>query len=173
MLHGVDIASKSPFPSYTRFQLNIRRALAPKYEELAALYSNDPELSKKVTIAKVDATANDVPDEIQGFPTIKLYPAGAKDSPVTYSGPRSVEDLAKFIAENGKYKAVVGGPDEADAETAETEDLAQQAPAASKSASSVGEKATDAVKSKVSEAAETVKTAVIDSDEGASDHDEL
>ena len=82
------------------------KALAPKYEELGALYAKS-EFKDKVVIAKVDATANDVPDEIQGFPTIKLFPAGAKDQAVTYSGSRTVEDLIKFIAENGKYKASV------------------------------------------------------------------
>ncbi|KAK4105294.1 disulfide isomerase PDI1 protein [Parathielavia hyrcaniae] len=82
------------------------KALAPKYEELGALYAKS-EFKDKVVIAKVDATANDVPDEIQGFPTLKLYPAGAKSEPVTYSGSRTVEDLIKFIAENGKYKASV------------------------------------------------------------------
>jgi protein disulfide-isomerase A1 len=92
------------------------KALAPKYDELGALYANS-EFKDKVVIAKVDATANDVPDEIQGFPTIKLYPAGAKDSPVTYSGSRTVEDLIKFIKENGKYEAGVSA--EADAPAAE------------------------------------------------------
>lgn len=82
------------------------KALAPKYEDLASLY-NKSDFKDKVVIAKVDATANDVPDEIQGFPTIKLYPAGAKGEPVTYQGSRTVEDLIKFIAENGKYKASV------------------------------------------------------------------
>ncbi|KAK6948169.1 hypothetical protein K445DRAFT_319098 [Daldinia sp. EC12] len=82
------------------------KALAPKYEDLASLYSKS-EFKDKVVIAKVDATANDVPDEIQGFPTIKLYPAGAKDKPVTYSGSRTVEDLIEFVKENGKYKAEV------------------------------------------------------------------
>ncbi|SPN96976.1 probable Protein disulfide-isomerase [Cephalotrichum gorgonifer] len=82
------------------------KSLAPKYEELGSLFAAS-EFKDKVVIAKVDATANDVPDEIQGFPTIKLYPAGAKDEPVTYSGARTVEDLLKFIAENGKHKAEV------------------------------------------------------------------
>ena len=57
-----------------------------------------------MTIAKIDATANDVPDEITGFPTLKLYPAGAKDSPVDYSGARTVEDLANFVRDNGKHQ---------------------------------------------------------------------
>lgn len=96
------------------------KALAPKYEDLASLYGKS-EFKDKVVIAKVDATLNDVPDEIQGFPTIKLYPAGAKDKPVTYSGARTVEDLIKFIAENGKYKASVSET----AEATETEAAAE------------------------------------------------
>lgn len=82
------------------------KALAPKYEDLGALYEAS-EWKDKVVIAKVDATANDVPDEVQGFPTIKLFPAGGKSEPVTYSGSRTVEDLIKFVKENGKYKAEV------------------------------------------------------------------
>jgi protein disulfide-isomerase A1 len=82
------------------------KALAPKYDELASLYA-DSEFKDKVVIAKVDATQNDVPDEVQGFPTIKLYAAGAKDAPVTYKGSRTVEDLITFVKENGKYKADV------------------------------------------------------------------
>lgn len=82
------------------------KALAPKYDELAALYANS-EFKDKVVIAKVDATTNDVPDEIKGFPTIKMYPAGAKGEAVTYGGSRTVEDLITFIKENGKYKAEV------------------------------------------------------------------
>ncbi|KAJ5605868.1 hypothetical protein N7510_008649 [Penicillium lagena] len=78
------------------------KSLAPKYDELAEMYSGD--LAEKVTIAKIDATANDVPDSITGFPTIKLYPAGSKDEPIEYSGSRTVEDLVAFIKENGKYK---------------------------------------------------------------------
>lgn len=82
------------------------KALAPKYEELGSLYAAS-EFKDKIVIAKVDATSNDVPDEIQGFPTIKLYPAGDKKNPVTYSGSRTIEDIIDFVAENGKYKARV------------------------------------------------------------------
>ncbi|KAH6650157.1 protein disulfide-isomerase precursor [Chaetomium tenue] len=107
------------------------KSLAPKYEELAALYGKS-EFKDQVVIAKVDATANDVPDEIQGFPTIKLYPAGNKAEAVTYSGSRTVEDLIKFIAENGKYKASVTEeveePSSAETEAAsETETKAEEA----------------------------------------------
>ncbi|KZF22369.1 prolyl 4-hydroxylase, beta polypeptide [Xylona heveae TC161] len=165
------------------------KALAPKYEELAALYFNNAEYSKKVVVAKVDATNNDVPDEIVGFPTIKLFPAGAKDSPVSYSGSRTVEDMANFIKENGNNKVDAYSPAaEEDTVMPDAETMARQAPAAteesSESATEKKEKATEtaseasegvkeSVKSKVSEATEAVKTAVSADSEGGYDHDEL
>ena len=140
-------------------------SLAPKYEELAALYSSNKDYASKVTIAKVDATANDVPDEVQGFPTIKLYPAGDKSSPVLYSGDRSIEDLARFIKESGKHAvdAYVAAPKEDEAEMPDAEQMGKAAEAAT-------EGVKESVKSVVSEAAEAVKTAVVDTDEI---HDEL
>jgi len=76
------------------------KALAPKYDELGELFKPFSDL---VTIAKVDATTNDVPDDIQGFPTIKLFVAGKKSDPITYSGGRTVEELAAFVKESGKH----------------------------------------------------------------------
>jgi protein disulfide-isomerase A1 len=146
-------------------------SLAPKYEELAQLYFSNPNYAEKVTIAKVDATANDVPEEIQGFPTIKLYPAGLKDSPVDYSGSRTVEDLAEFIKVNGKYMvdAYVSNEtsDDVDMPDADTT-MPKQAPAAT-----VTGGVKEAVKNVVSEAAEAVKTMAVDTDEGVAEHDEL
>ncbi|TGJ87803.1 hypothetical protein E0Z10_g965 [Xylaria hypoxylon] len=113
------------------------KALAPKYEELAALYAT-AEYKDKVVIAKVDATTNDVPDEIRGFPTIKLYPAGSKGEPITYNGSRTVEDLIDFIKENGKYKADVEAKKEV-----EEEDETPVAPAATETTSSEAAKETD------------------------------
>lgn len=136
--------------------------MAPKYEELAAMYPS----SSKVTVAKVDATANDVPDEIQGFPTIKLFPAGSKEDPITYSGSRTMEDLAEFIKENGKYKYDAY---EGKNETGDDEEMPM--------AEGMGEAAkaaTETIKSAASDAAEAVKTAVGDTDgEDGSEHDEL
>jgi protein disulfide-isomerase A1 len=141
--------------------------LAPKYDELAGLYKAH---SDKIVIAKVDATNNDVPDEIQGFPTIKLFKAGSKDAPVDYSGSRTVEDLANFIRDNGSYKidAYVAPSESADA--VETDQMPMQAPAAT--ASEAAESATEGVKDKVKKAAEAVKEAVLDEEE-ADEHDEL
>lgn len=123
--------------------------------------------TSKVTIAKVDATANDVPDEIQGFPTIKLFAAGAKGEPLTYSGSRTQEDLAQFVKENGKYKFdAYEGKNETgdDSEAPLADGMGEAAKAATKSA-----------KSAASDAAEAVKTAMTgdDSADGGEEHDEL
>ncbi|PUU77075.1 thioredoxin-like domain-domain-containing protein [Tuber borchii] len=142
--------------------------LAPKYEELAALYFNNPEYKDKVIVAKVDATANDMPIEVQGFPTIKMYPAGAKDSPVDYSGSRTVEDLATFIKTNGKYKvdAYVAPPPEP--ETEEEEEEAEESKA-EKSAEetpvgSAAPAATETPKETVKKATEGAQAVVGDDD---------
>lgn len=131
-------------------------------------------------MAKIDATQNDVPDEIAGFPTIKLYPAGAKDSPVDYSGSRTLEDLAAFIHDNGKH-AVDGltakkGEDVEmeNVSSAASDTLAKAAPAATTVAESAKSGVKEAAKSVVSEAAEAAKTAFADTDEGGpQEHDEL
>ncbi|CEF66381.1 Protein disulfide-isomerase A3 [Strongyloides ratti] len=68
--------------------------LAPKYEELA-----DKLADEDIIIAKMDATANDVPPmfEVKGFPTIYWIPKNTK-IPVQYYGGREVNDFIKFIA---------------------------------------------------------------------------
>ncbi|PGH19072.1 protein disulfide-isomerase domain [Helicocarpus griseus UAMH5409] len=121
------------------------KALAPKYEQLGKLYADNEEFSSKVTVAKVDATANDVPDEIQGFPTIKLFPAGSKDSPVEYSGSRTVQDLANFIRDNGKH-----GVDAYVEEKEEGGDVTNK-PASASSTTKSAEKATESSSSTASE----------------------
>jgi len=135
------------------------RSLAPKYEKLAELYASNSDLSSKVTVAKIDATANDVPDEISGFPTIKLYPAGAKDSPVDYHGSRTVEDLADFIRDNGKYgaDAFAAQDEDTDATSTAGETAAKAAPAATT----------------VEEGVKGDETAEADTDDEAHEHDEL
>lgn len=157
------------------------KALAPKYEELGQLYASD-EFSKLVTIAKVDATANDVPDEIQGFPTIKLFPAGKKDSPVEYSGSRTVEDLVQFIKENGSHK-VAAVIEEAKEKIEEaTEEVKEKASSVADEAASGAEKATDAAKSGAEKATDAAKEAASSASSAASEatkaakdeeHDEL
>ena len=120
----------------------------------------------KVTIAKVDATANDVPDEIQGFPTIKLFAAGSKGEPITYSGARTVDDLAAFVKENGKYKYDAKANNKTEGDDDEEVPLAEGMGEAAKAA-------TETVKSKVAEATEAAKKAAGGDEETQEDHDEL
>jgi len=72
------------------------KTLAPKYEELAQKLQGEPD----IVIAKMDATANDVPPNyaVRGFPTIFFAPKNSKNSPRKYEGGREVEDFIKFIA---------------------------------------------------------------------------
>ena len=153
------------------------KALAPKYEELAQLYTSNPDFNSKVTIAKCDATANDVPDDISGFPSIKLYPAGAKESPLEYSGSRTVEDMAAFIRDNGKYSVDALGKTDAvgdvpmEGTQAVTSEMAKAAPAATQ-ASEAGQGVVEGVKSAASAAEAVIEAAVADSGVDET-HDEL
>ena len=73
------------------------KSLAPKYEELATKLNKED-----VIIAKMDATANDVPPlfEVRGFPTLFWLPKGDKKNPVPYNAGREVDDFVKFIAKH-------------------------------------------------------------------------
>lgn len=78
-------------------------AMNPVYENLAAMYSA-PDRAERVAIAKIDIMKNDLFEDIPYVPFIKLYKAGDKGSPVTYSGDRSVKDLVGFMKEQGTHK---------------------------------------------------------------------
>ena len=146
------------------------KTLAPKYEELAGLYKGHED---KVIIAKVDATANDVPEEIAGFPTIKLFKGkDKKGAPVDYTGQRTIEDLIEFIRDNGSHGVEVKYEAKA-AEGLDTDQMPMQAPAATETAEGVAEKVKEKVAEKVAEAAEAIKTAATDDAGGMDDHDEL
>lgn len=82
------------------------RAFQPTLVTLAELYASNSKLKGKVTIAKVMYDANDTPERgIQGFPTIKLFPAASKSASVRFLGRRTLDDLADFIRDNGTHKA--------------------------------------------------------------------
>ncbi|KAK5098233.1 protein disulfide-isomerase precursor [Lithohypha guttulata] len=153
------------------------KALAPTYDQLGELYQSH-DFGDKVVIAKVDATTNDVPEKIQGFPTIKLYPAAAKNQPVDYSGSRTLEDLANFIKDNGSNKVDVLSAQSKSSKDTEDDDtvmsdipesMAKAAPAATESASGAAAAVKDAIKG----AAEVVGTFIDDSDIPQDHHDEL
>lgn len=77
-------------------------AMNPVYDTLGNMYM-PPERADKVTIAKMDILQNDLFEDIPYVPFIKLYKAGEKGNPVTYSGDRSVKDLVGFVKEQGTH----------------------------------------------------------------------
>jgi len=87
------------------------KSLAPKYEELGKMFADEP----SIVIAKLDATENDTPAVVKGFPTLIFYPAGDKKNPLTYSGERNEEGMSKYIREHAttlKGKAASSTHDE-------------------------------------------------------------
>nr|KAF6388283.1 protein disulfide isomerase family A member 3 [Myotis myotis] len=69
--------------------------LEPKYKELGEKLRKDP----NIIIAKMDATANDVPSpyEVRGFPTIYFSPANKKLDPKKYEGGRELSDFISYL----------------------------------------------------------------------------
>jgi len=82
------------------------KSLAPVWDELGEKYKDHP----NIVIAKSDATANEFETvEVQGFPTLKFFPAGGEMQ--DYNGGRTLDDFVKFLE-----------PDAAPAEDAEEAD---------------------------------------------------
>ncbi|XP_059186921.1 protein disulfide-isomerase A2 isoform X2 [Centropristis striata] len=73
------------------------KELTPIWEQLGEKYADKDD----IIIAKMDATANEVESlNIQGFPTLKYYPAGDKEV-VDYTGNRDLETMSKFLDAGG------------------------------------------------------------------------
>jgi len=68
------------------------KKLAPEYEKLGEAFTDRDD----VVIAKLDATENDTPENISGFPTLVFYPRGGASSE-KYEGARTADALIKFI----------------------------------------------------------------------------
>jgi len=77
------------------------KSLEPKYNQLGAKFKE----VETVVIAKIDATANDVPPEygVGGFPTIFFKPAG-KSAMKYDKSEREVADFTAFIKKHATHK---------------------------------------------------------------------
>ncbi|GAB2270354.1 disulfide-isomerase [Dionaea muscipula] len=76
------------------------KKLAPILDEVAISFENDPD----VVIAKLDGTANDIPQdtfEVKGYPT--LYFRSSNGNIVQYDGDRTKEDIIDFIQKNRNH----------------------------------------------------------------------
>lgn len=103
------------------------KALTPIYEKLAKRFKD----IDSVVIAKMDGTENEVADvEVQGFPTILLFPAEKDAKAVDYNEPtRELKDLTKFIKKHAKVEYELpkkaGEEKKEEAKTEETQEVAK------------------------------------------------
>jgi|JI9StandDraft_2_1071091.scaffolds.fasta_scaffold96281_1 protein disulfide-isomerase A1 len=73
------------------------KKIAPIYDEVAQKLSHN----KNLIIAKMDSTANETDKvSIQGFPTIKFWPAGNKERPMDFEGERTVEGFIDYLTKH-------------------------------------------------------------------------
>jgi len=73
------------------------KKLAPIWDELATTFKD----ADHIRIAKIDATANTVPKNVnvRGYPTLIMFPANNKKTGVTFNGERDLAALTKFVKE--------------------------------------------------------------------------
>ncbi|KAM0786152.1 hypothetical protein ACM66B_006960 [Microbotryomycetes sp. NB124-2] len=114
----VDDKSKDLFVEFYAPWCGHCKKLKPTWDSLGEKYSK---VKSKITIAKFDATENDVPStagfRITGFPTIKFRAAGSSDW-ISYEGDRSLESLVEFVETNATND--VSTPDELPSPEGET-----------------------------------------------------
>jgi protein disulfide-isomerase A1 len=67
--------------------------IAPEYEKVFHAFSD----VQNLLVAEIDATANDLAVEIEGYPTIKLYLAADKANPIDYQGERNFNGIREFL----------------------------------------------------------------------------
>ncbi|MEE6514448.1 hypothetical protein FKM82_022596, partial [Ascaphus truei] len=76
------------------------KSLEPVYNDLGKKYQSEG----SVVIAKMDASANDIPSDkykVEGFPTIYFAPKTDKQNPIKFQGAnRDLEGLSKFVEEH-------------------------------------------------------------------------
>lgn len=100
------------------------KKLAPIYDKLGEHFKEN----ESVIIAKMDATANDIPDErikIKGFPTIKFV-SGKNGEISDYTGSRTLQDLVDFVKENTGITGSASKVADEDEDEYEDEDVKEE-----------------------------------------------
>ncbi|WOL18529.1 protein disulfide-isomerase-like [Canna indica] len=95
------------------------KKLAPILDEVAISFQNDAD----VIIAKMDATANDVPSEfdVQGYPT--LYFSSASGKLLQYDSDRTAEDIINFVKTNRDVIKLPESPESPDSHDSAKDEL--------------------------------------------------
>jgi protein disulfide-isomerase A1 len=70
------------------------KELAPEFEKLGKKFASH----ETVVIAKIDATKNDVPVEVEGFPTMMLFSSSSKEG-IRYEGERKAAAIESWLLE--------------------------------------------------------------------------
>jgi len=75
------------------------KALVPEYAKAATELAAE---APNVVVAKMDATAHDVPEgfEVSGYPTIYFVKAGEGSKPTPYDGEREADAMVAYVKEN-------------------------------------------------------------------------
>jgi protein disulfide-isomerase A1 len=58
---------------------------------------------ESLQIVSINGSRNDLPEwigDVESYPVVRLWPAGQKDSPVEYKGPRKVNKVIEFLVAN-------------------------------------------------------------------------
>lgn len=91
--------SKDVLINFFREDCPFCKALAPTWGKLGEL-SKKQGLTDRFVVAAVDAGRNELEDKPMFVPTIKLYKAGDKSNPISYTGNRSIQDLIQFVKDH-------------------------------------------------------------------------
>jgi len=75
------------------------KRLAPEYDKVGQVFQDAKE---KMVIAKIDATENDTPEQIKGFPTLIFYPKGTSQG-VKYEGGRTADAMITWLKEHASH----------------------------------------------------------------------
>lgn len=95
----VNDPTKNVFVEYYAPWCGHCKQLAPIWEKLA----KECEGISNVVIAKMDSTANEADSvNVQGFPTLKFYPATTDKPQMPYEGDRTLDELAEFLLNNSR-----------------------------------------------------------------------